>query len=72
MERKLQEKLLSLQKTGHMIRFDVGPYVDGFAFLYTRDDGKIVFDSRVYSDFELDEVHRNLVYVYKQVQDWQD
>jgi len=39
-----QNKLLELQANGHAIKIDIGPYVDGFARIYRREDGKVVFD----------------------------
>jgi len=66
-----QEKLLKLQANGHTIKIDIGPYVDGFARVYRREDGKVVFDSRVYSDVELDRVWVENVSVYKIVDNWQ-
>jgi len=67
-----QEKLLKLQANGHRIKINIGPYIDGFGEVYRRADGKIVFDSHVYSDVELDTVSASKVGVFKVVDNWQE
>lgn len=67
MKSKDQLKLKELQDNGYSImRHSI--YVDTFSHVYTNDDGRLWLESAVW-DTPLDEISRNDIAVYKQI-DW--